>query len=198
MNSSQIRFYRHRVNTVRELGELDPDLGIEFDLRDDGTRVIVAHDPFVPGPTLDEFFPAIGGRPCIFNVKSEGIEEYVLEAARIHGIQDFFFLDLTVPAAMKLAQSGEDRLAVRYSEVEPVEAVLAWRGKARWVWVDCFTRWPLDESAWSRIRESFRICLVSPELQRHGEEAVRAFRSDLGARRYDAVCTKAPGLWGWE
>ena len=69
--------YQHRVNTIEALSAVPPDLGVEFDLRSDGNRIIVAHDPFTDGPTIEEFLPHLGSRRCIVNVKCEGIESAV-------------------------------------------------------------------------------------------------------------------------
>src|SRR4051812_2679386 len=123
-----MRVYRHRINTVAELDAVPATLGIEFDLRSSGDRVIVTHDPFTEGPTIEEYFPHVGVRPCIFNVKCEGIEARVREVAARNGIEDYFMLDLSVPAAVKLARAGETRMAVRYSELEPAASALAWKG----------------------------------------------------------------------
>lgn len=190
-----VRLYRHRVNTVTDLATVPEDMGIEFDLRSSGNDVLVTHDPFTEGPTIEEFFPRIGRRPCIFNVKCEGIEARVRELAARHGIEDWFMLDLSVPAAVKLVRMGEKRIAVRYSEMEPVEGVLAWKGRASWVWVDCFDRFPVEEPAWSSIASAFKVCLVSPELQGHTGEKFDALKASLACRRYDAVCTKTPARW---
>ena len=188
-------FFRHRVNTIDALENVPLGQGIELDLRSDGDRVVVTHDPFTDGPTIEEFFPKVGPRPCIFNVKCEGIEARVLAEAARASITNFFFLDLSVPAAVKLWRQGETRFAVRYSEYEPAEGVLAWKGRAAWVWVDCFSAWPADESAWARIADDFRVCLVSPELQGHGVDSIARFRAGLGARRWDAACSKRVDLW---
>jgi hypothetical protein len=187
--------FAHRVNTIEALQKVPETLGIEFDLRSDGDRVIVTHDPFTEGPTIEEFFPHVGPRPCIFNVKCEGIEARVLAEAAKAKITEFFFLDLSIPAAVKLWRQGETRIAVRYSELEPFEGVLAWAGRATWAWVDCFEAWPADPAAWARVAERFKVCLVSPELQGHGTDAIARFRAGLGARRWDAACTKRPDLW---
>jgi hypothetical protein len=64
------------------------------------------------------------------------------------------------------------------------------------VWVDCFAEWPSDAAAWAKIAERFKVCLVSPELQGHGTDAIARFRAGLGDRRWDAACTKRPDLWG--
>lgn len=191
-----MRLYHHRINTLEALGQVPLDRGIEFDLRSDGDRVIVVHEPAQDGPTIEEFFPQIGPRPCIFNVKCEGIEARVLAEALRHGVTDFFFLDCSVPAAVKLGKIGEKRIAVRYSDIEPIEAVLAWQGRATWVWVDCFEpSYPGTVENWARIARAFSVCLVSPELEGHGAERIAAMRTALGPRAFDAVCTKRPDLW---
>lgn len=189
------RIYRHRVNTIEGLHAVPTSMGLEFDLRSSGDRVIVTHDPFTEGPTVEEFFPHIGPRPCIFNVKCEGIEAHLTALAKQHGITDYFMLDVSIPAAMKLVRAGDDRFAVRWSEVEPREAVLAWRGRARWVWVDCFDNYPGDAATWAEIAGAFQVCLVSPELQAHTGPVYDRIRGQLEGRRFDAVCTKTPERW---
>lgn len=197
-----ILFYQHRVNSIEALEATAPGLGIEFDLRSDGDRIVVTHDPFTDGPTLEEFLPHVGQRPCIFNVKCEGIEERTIALADANGVKDFFFLDLSIPAAAKLARKGERRIAMRYSELEPAEFAMAWAGKATWLWVDCFTRFPVQgesaaaDTTWTTLANAFRLCLVSPELQGHTGPAAAALRADLGDRRFDAACGKNRGWWG--
>lgn len=190
-----MRLYRHRANDLADVRALPPGLGVELDLRDQGADVIVTHDPFTTGPTFEAWLEASGPRPLICNVKCEGIEARVLATAKAHGVDDLFLLDCTVPAMVKLRRAGERRFAVRWSEVEPIESVLAWAGAAEWVWVDCFSRWPGTDAEWARVAETFRICLVSPELQAHGFESISRFRKALGDRRFDAVCTKRPEAW---
>lgn len=190
-----VSLYKHRINTLSALSEVPETMGIEFDLRSDGDRVIVTHDPFTDGPTIEEYFPKIGRRPCIFNVKCEGIEARVRELAKLHGIEDYFMLDLSVPAAVKLWRAGEKRMAVRYSEIEPVESVLAWKGKADWIWVDCFTAFPGDAKTWEELAKHFRLCLVSPELQAHDAAAKATLMESLKGRTFHAVCTKVPADW---
>lgn len=187
--------YRHRVNSLAELRALPAGQGVELDLRESGTDVIVTHDPFTAGPRLEEWLEVSGPRPLILNVKAEGLEPRILELVQAHGFTDFFLLDCTVPALMKLARSGERRFAARWSEVEPLDSVLAFEGRADWVWIDCFTRWPGTDAEWARLAQSFRLCLVSPELHGHGVEAIAAFRSSIAGRPFHAACTKRPDLW---
>lgn len=190
-----VAIYKHRINTLAALAEVPPTMGIEFDLRSDGQRVIVTHDPFTDGPTIEEFFPHIGKRPCIFNVKCEGIEARIAELAKANGIENYFMLDLSVPAAVKLTRIQETRMAVRYSEIEPIESVMAWKGKASWVWVDCFNSFPGDAASWAELSKHFKLCLVSPELQSHTPDNKARLIDSLRGRSYHAVCTKVPADW---
>jgi hypothetical protein len=183
------------VNSLAELRALPAGQGVELDLRETADDVVVTHDPFTIGPRLSEWLEASGPRPLILNVKAEGLERKVLELTQAHGFTDVFLLDLTVPAAMRLARAGERRFAVRWSEVEPLEAVLAFEGRADWVWVDCFTRWPGADADWARLARSFRLCVVSPELQGHEDATIAAFRAQLAGRPFHAACTKRPELW---
>lgn len=189
------RFYQHRINTLDALAALPLDVGLELDLRSDGQDVIVTHDPFTAGPTIEAFLPLVGARPCIFNVKCEGIEARVLDVATRCGIRDFFFLDLSVPAARQLSQRGETRLAVRWSELEPIEAALAWQGRAQWLWIDCFSRFPGTRADWQRLQQHFKLCVVSPELQRHDPETSAQLLAQLADKPFDAVCSKQRALW---
>ena len=100
---------------------------------------------------------------------------------------------------MKWSKAGEHRCAVRVSEFESIETALTLAGKVDWVWVDCFTKFPLsEEDAVSLKNAGFKLCLVSPELQgRIAEIEIPALVSLLRAQNIesDAVCTKRPDLW---
>lgn len=189
----------HRINTLVELQQLDPLQPIEFDVRDSGGALIVGHDPFVPGILFDSFVPFLGKRFCIVNIKSEGIEPTVISRLDQQGTTNFFLLDCSVPMMYKLAAQGERRFAVRFSQMEPAEFVMCWAGKASWVWVDCFTHFPLDKKT-ERLFHSvgFKICLVSPELQGRPQD-IPLIQSSLQSQQIvaDAVCTKAYNQWKW-
>ena len=136
----------------------------------------------------------------ILNVKEEGLETRLLGVMAERGIEDFFFLDQSVPFLVKTARGGERRCAVRVSEYEPVAGVMALAGMVEWVWVDCFSRFPLTGADAARMQVAgFNLCIVSPELQGRMEaRAVAELRALMAGEgiEADAVCTKTPGLWG--
>ncbi|CAK0769728.1 Glycerophosphodiester phosphodiesterase [Azospirillaceae bacterium] len=189
----------HRRNKIVELTETPPELGVEVDIRSYGEKLIIHHDPFVPGESFEAWLDAYRHRMLILNVKEEGLEDRLLGLMERRGINDFFFLDQSFPFLVRTARRGERRCAVRVSEYENIETALALAGRIDWVWVDCFTRFPLDYDNGERLRlAGFKLCLVSPELQGRPEAkeiaAIRRILDEEGIK-IDAVCTKTPFLW---
>lgn len=179
----------HRVNTIKHLRRVPVDRGIEVDVRDYEGDLHLAHDPLVGGERLEDLLAAYRHALIIFNVKCDGLEDRVLKLVARHGIQDYFFLDLANPTLINLARQGVSQVAVRYSEFEPIEFALAFAGQADWVWIDCFTRLPLDPEIYQLLHRHFKICLVSPELQKHPRHMIQSFRQQLRQMPIDAVCT---------
>ena len=194
-----MKIIHHRRNTLEELRSTPVEYGVEIDIRTHGKDLILHHDPFVAGELLDNWLSEFHHGTLILNVKEEGLEEAVLERMKRFGIEDFFFLDQSFPFLIKTARTGEKRCAVRVSEFESIDTAMALQGKVSWVWVDCFTKFPLSRQQADRLRQAgFRFCLVSPELQgRTDPQAIAAMRELLDGLRIpaEAVCTKTPELW---
>lgn len=189
----------HRRNTIDQLKATSADLGVEVDIRSFGDRLIIHHDPFVDGEDFEDWLSHYRQRFLILNVKEEGLEQRLLALMAARGIADFFFLDQSFPFLVKTARAGEKRCAVRVSEFEAMATAEALAGLVSWIWVDCFTRFPLTGADARRLQAlGFKLCLVSPELQgRAGEASIPEMRALLAREeiRADAVCTKLPELW---
>src|SRR5687768_3098231 len=142
----------HRINTAAALREVPAEYGIELDLRDSGDRLIVYHEAFGDGEDFEELMKEYKHAFLIADVKCEGVEQRVLDILNSFRVVDFFFLDLSFPAIIKLVKKGESRIAMRMSEYEPAEAALAMKGKVDWVWVDCFNSFPLDELSYTKLK----------------------------------------------
>jgi len=189
----------HRINTVSELLDTNSKYGIEVDIRSESNRLIIHHDPYVAGESFDKWINAYRHGTLVLNVKEEGLEARLIALMQSKGITDYFFLDQSFPFLIKWSAIGEHRCAVRVSEFESVETALALAGKVDWVWVDCFTHFPLREHEARSLKDAgFKLCLVSPELQGHDADVeIPLLTSLLGERNIvaDAVCTKRPDLW---
>lgn len=188
-------YIAHRINTIAQLEEVPVEYGVELDLRDHGSRLILQHDPFTDGEDFEEYLRHYRHGLMILNIKSERIEHRVLELVQKYRVPDYFFLDSSFPMIRLLSQQGEKKIAVRFSEFEPIESALALAGAVDWVWVDCFTKMPLDEQTASRLKEHFKLCAVSPELQKRPVTEIPAYAAELRPYTVDAVCTKRPELW---
>lgn len=190
----------HRVNTIEDLRNVPKDFGVEVDIRSKGKRLIMHHDPFEEGEDLTDWLNYFNHGTLILNVKEEGLEKSLLDLMESKNIQRFFFLDQSFPFLIKTANSGERRCAVRISEFESINTVMSLADKVEWVWVDCFSKFPLTKESAARLQEEgkFKLCFVSPELQGRTDKAeVKKFRNqiELQGIKGEAVCTKYPELW---
>jgi len=194
-----MKLISHRRNTLAELDATPRQYGVEVDIRSNGEQLIIHHDPFAAGPSFDSWVATYQHGTLILNVKEEGLEARLIALMQQHGITDYFFLDQSFPFLVKWSKAGERRCAVRVSEYESVDSALTLAGKVDWVWVDCFTVFPLSAVDGARLQQAgFKLCLVSPELQgRNAELEIPALRQLLCERNIvaDAVCTKRPDLW---
>ena len=179
----------HRVNTVEKLRTVPRDRGIEVDVRDYDGALRCVHDPLLSGETLDNLLAHYEHSFVIFNVKCDGLEAQIEQLATKYKIENYFFLDVANPALVQMVRRGQKRVAVRFSEHEALEFALGFRDKAEWIWVDCFTHLPLNPSTYTALKKYFKVCLVSPELQKHPRTRISEYRQQLQAMKIDAVCT---------
>ena len=192
-------FIAHRINTWQEQINIPLEVGIEFDVRDSGGKIIVTHDPFTDGQEFEEFISHLYKRFLIVNVKSEGIEINILEILKKYSFEEFFFLDCSFPAIIKLSRIGEKRIALRFSEFESIENISLMANKIQWVWVDCFTQFPLTKNISDYIHSlELKICIVSPELQGRPIDIIpySKYIKDNNIA-IDAVCSKFYNLDIW-
>lgn len=203
-------YINHQVNTVENLNKVSLLNGIELDIRYHKNDLILHHDPFFHHKNNPEKFEEILKKwkhkgPMVLNVKTEGIEEACIHLMNKYDIKNWFFLDLSMPCFVtyanlssknKIKGFSSENLAVRFSQWEPLEHALAFSGKVKWVWVDCFNNLPMDKKNHGKLKNAkYKICLVSPEIQGHPVEDIQIFKEQLKGIEVDAICTKFPDLW---
>lgn len=185
----------HRINTIEQLRQTPVEYGVEMDLRPEGDAIIIHHDPFTQGENFEEWLKHYKHSLIILNTKAEGMEDRLLALMEKHQIEQYFFLDLSLPFLIKYMKKGITKIAVRFSEYEPIEFVMKFAGKVEWVWVDCFSDLPLNSENYHLLKQHFKLCLVSPELQGYDLSRIEEFKVKLNGMSIDAVCTKRPDLW---
>jgi len=75
---------------------------------------------------------------------------------------------------------------------------LSFAGKINWIWVDCFTKFPLTSASYYQLKSlGFKLCLVSPELQSGNSTTLTDFKQFIAHKSFtfDAICTKYPFHW---
>ena len=71
--------------------------------------------------------------------------------------------------------------------------------KVDWVWVDCFTKLPLNNEIYNKIKKmGYKLCLVSPELQGQPEK-IEKYAEQIKKEKiiFDSICTKVYNIEKW-
>lgn len=161
----------HRINKIADLNKVDPAWGVEIDVRytPHTDRLYLNHD-LGPGEDMEKYLRHFKHAFIIFNIKDSGTEMRCIELAKKYKISPdkYFLLDVEHPFLMKIKLGkpgfkGIHSVAVRYSELEPIEFVEQFRGVVDWVWIDTPTRIPIDKKILKRLK-GFKHCLCSPEF----------------------------------
>jgi len=184
----------HRVNTIRALQGTPKEYGVEIDIRPYNGRLVLNHEPFADGDDFETFLQNYNHKLLILNIKSEGIEKRVMDLVNKYNVNDYFFLDITFPFMVKYIKQGWNKMALRFSEYESIETCLSLKGKVEWVFVDNFTRLPVENNSFNILKQYFRLCIVSPELLNRGAEipATKELAENYGV---DAVLADDLDAW---
>ena len=184
-----MEFIAHRINKKEELKNLSRKYGVEIDLRDnvDGT-IYINHDPFILGENFEDYLKEYNHGTMILNIKSERIELKILELLKKYNIKNYFFLDSSFPMIKLLSDKGE------------IDTLEKMQGKVNWVWVDCFTKLPINNEIYKKIKDmGYKLCLVSPELQGQAEK-LELYIKQINKEKieFDAICTKEYNIEKWK
>lgn len=196
-----MEYIAHRVNTVEELKNLPREYGVELDLRDDlNGRIYIQHNPFEPGEDFEDYLKEYHHGTMILNVKSERIELKILEMLPNYDVKSYFFLDSTFPMIWLLSNRDEKNIALRISEVEGLDTARNMAGRVDWIWVDCFSKIPLDKKQSEELRSlGYKLCMVSPELEGRDSD-IEPYKKLINEEGiiFDAICTKSYNIHRWK
>lgn len=196
-----MEYIAHRINKVSELKILPREYGVELDLRDDlNGRIYIQHNPFEPGEDFEEYLKEYHHGTMILNVKSERIELKILELLPHYDVKSYFFLDSSFPMIWLLSNQGEKNVALRISEVEGMDTARNMAGKVDWIWVDCFSKIPIDKNQADELKSlGYKLCFVSPELEGRDSD-IEPYKKQISESGivFDAICTKSYNIDRWK
>ncbi len=81
----------HRVNTNDKLIGTPTHFGVEIDVRSNGGKLIVQHEPCIDGEKFESWIANFHHALLILNVKEEGLEKKLLACMKEYSIDNFFF-----------------------------------------------------------------------------------------------------------
>lgn len=195
-------FICHRINTIEDLQDVPDRFGVELDIRDDceSNKIILSHDPFQKGVFFEEYLKKYKNNTLILNIKSERTEIPCIKHLKDYNISNYFFLDSNLPMTYLLNKKYENNLiACRFSEFEPIENYYKIKNMITWLWVDCFTKLPINNEVYSIFKnDGKKICIVSPELQNQFEK-ITEYRKYIMNEDIipDAICCKMKNIIKW-
>ena len=188
----------HRINTIDKLKDINNKYGVEVDVRSNNKNLIIAHDPFSDYVNFKDWMSFYNHGTLILNVKENGLEKELIKTMKHFKKVNFFILDQSFPYIINTIKTGEKRCALRLSEYESINTVLSLRDKLDWVWIDFFTKFPLNSEIYKILKtNNFKLCFVSPELQGHKHSTCLDLKNYIKANKMqlDAVCTKKVKFW---
>ncbi len=187
----------HRINTIQQLKTIPTHYGAEVDLRADGSRIIMNHNPFEGGEIFTDYLDNYRHGLLVLNVKEAGIEDEILRMVRSRNITNCFLLDVEFPYLYRASRKGERAIAVRYSEDESIETATRYKSLVDWVWIDTITELPLNKTIVKQL-EPFKTCLVCPERWGRPED-ITAYAELMRKLNFrpDAVMTAIPNAKTW-
>jgi hypothetical protein len=195
-----IQIIEHRKNSIDSLKTVSINHGVEIDLRSNiksSSEIILTHDAFSTGPLFSDWlkqYKALGiTGPIIANTKEDQLEETIMAEFKNHQIDNYYFLDTTVPTFVKFYKKGlGHKFFLRLSKYENLDFCLNFKDQVRWLWVDCFDGRFVDQKTINQAKMNFKLCLVSPELQ--GIDLEKAFQMNehvtYTSTNFQMICTK--------
>jgi len=211
-------FICHRINNIDELKSIPDIFGTEVDIRDKQTTnatnisesLILSHDPYTNGNNFQEYFNYYinnhckndinNGNTLILNIKSERTELECIKIMNEKNFTNYFFLDSNLPMIYLLNKKyNNTNIACRYSEFEPIENYESIKDMISWIWIDCFTIFPLNTLCYNKFKaNNKKICIVSPELQTKIDK-IDEYRDYITQNGLipDAICCKLNNIIRW-
>ena len=189
---------RNTVSSLRRA--LDQGFGIETDIRDLDTRLVISHDP--PSSensvlTLEWLLQFVSlnritGKIAL-NIKADGLTEQLCSLMVKYNVdpESLFVFDMSVPDGLSYLRKN----IPTYGRVSEYESEPLSQKDICGIWVDNFTgAFPQVEAAQAFLDQGLRTALVSPELHGRDHRGLWSEMLDTGIYNHPLfeLCTDFP------
>ena len=152
----------HRINLLRKLRKLPTFFGTEIDIRSNGSKLILNHEPNTKGDKLEDYLSEYKHGTLILNIKEAGIENEVIKKVKQAKINSYFLLDVEYPYIFKSIKKKQKNIAIRFSEIESINNAKLLQKNFNWIWIDTITKLPINKENLKVIKK-YKSCVVCPE-----------------------------------
>jgi hypothetical protein len=190
----------HRVNSIEKLNSTPKELGVEVDIHAFKNELVITHDAYLDGENFEHWVKNFDHKLAVLNVKEEGIEFDVNNLMRKYELDNYFILDIPVPALIRfISATQETKVAARISLYESFDCALKLASKIDWVFVDLFeNKFPITANEFNILKDvGLNVCVVSHELWARPEQSLRELSDFFSANKIkpDAILTKNADWW---
>ena len=152
----------HRINKIKELKKISNNFGTEIDIRANGSKLILNHEPNTKGDKLEDYLSEYKHGTLILNIKEAGIENEVIKKVKQAKINSYFLLDVEYPYIFKSIKKKQKNIAIRFSEIESINNAKLLQKNFNWIWIDTITKLPINKENLKVIKK-YNSCVVCPE-----------------------------------
>lgn len=188
----------HRLNDLKSLIKLPSVYGAEIDIRSEGSKLILNHEPHKSGCNFIDYIENYKHGTLVLNTKESGIEDEVLKIVKSKSIKSYFLLDVEMPYLYSSSKKGNKNIAVRYSEYENINTIKYFNKLVDWVWIDTVNTLPITSEILP-ILSNFKSCIVCPERWGRKND-IPIYRNKLSNLKYkpNAVMTSFDCIKLWK
>ncbi len=144
----------------------DLNFGTETDLRDYGSKIVIAHD--IPNGNeiiFEDLLDIMANRNLwlALNIKSNGLGTAILDILKKYNHTNYFTFDMALPDL--IAQMSKNICA--FTGLSDIQTIAPLLNEASGVWLDSFTQDWFDSDLLDNILQSSKkLCIVSAELHK--------------------------------
>ena len=183
---------QNSMNSFKEALQLD--YGIELDVRDKSSKIVISHDPpnnqFILLEELLYFYSSNFKKTTIaLNIKSDGIALELKKLINEFKIHNYFTFDMSIPEMVQYKTYGL-KFFSRLSEFENDPILI---DEAEGIWLDSFSKEWYNDIAIIKLLESQKsLCIVSSEL--HGRDNTKLWEmiKNINGHEKLVLCTDNP------
>lgn len=140
--------------------------GMETDLRDANSRLVISHDIPNGDELFIEDFASLNGiqeLPLALNIKSDGLAKLVKNLINKYNLNKAFVFDMSIPDTLMHLRENNP-VFTRLSEFESTPCFY---NESMGVWLDAFlSDWYSKSTIDKILDDGKKICIVSPELHK--------------------------------